>query len=154
MAALVLGSFLLLALPFIPFLLAYNYLEERQFQRRYQRFLLAANGTEFFCYNNRKSSVAFAQEQIVPLLEPAVRVVFVEGSAVRAGADKAFISRMLAGVQERKGFPYLLKIVDGQVLAYSVNNQFYNCLVQHKPLAPLLATIHAFYQSPALFLSK
>ncbi|RAK62184.1 hypothetical protein DLM85_24210 [Hymenobacter edaphi] len=61
---------------------------------------------------------------------------------------------MLHSIKERKGFPYLLKIVDGQVLPYSVNNQFYNCLVQQKPLEPLLTTIQAFYSSPALFLSK
>ncbi|WP_133257262.1 hypothetical protein [Hymenobacter edaphi] len=154
LGVLAVGGFLLLALPFIPFILAYNYLEERQFQRQYQRFLLEANGAKFFCYNNRKSSVAFAQDEVVPLLDSAVRVVFVEGSAVNASADKAFISRMLHSIKERKGFPYLLKIVDGQVLPYSVNNQFYNCLVQQKPLEPLLTTIQAFYSSPALFLSK
>lgn len=152
--AVVLAGALLLALPFIPLLLAYNYIDEQRFKQKYRRFLREANGAAFFCYNNRRSSVAFAREVVVPALDASVRIVFVEGKAIKADADQAFISHMLYSIKERRGFPYLLKIVDEQVLAYSVNNQFYSCLVQQKPLLPLLATIQAFYHSPARFLSK
>ena len=91
---------------------------------------------------------------VLPLLDPAVHIVFVEGKSVQEGPDSAFVSRMLYSIQERKGFPYLLKIVDGQVLYQSVNNQFYNCVAKHKPLGPLLENIQAFYRFPYLVLSK
>ncbi|GGG60120.1 hypothetical protein GCM10011378_40110 [Hymenobacter glacieicola] len=105
------------------------------------------NGTCFFYYNNRKSSLAYIREVLLPALSPSVQVVFVERREVDAGPDGKYLAKMLGEVKERKGFPYLLKIIDGQVIECSVNNQFYSIMIGRKPLSPLLDRINAFYKA-------
>jgi len=154
-AALVTGiafilGFILLIIPCIPFILIYSYFSDRFFEKEYKLYLERMNGTCFFCYNSRKSSVEFARDIIVPSLEPAVQVVFVDGRDVKSGDNSKYISKMLYSIQERKGFPYLLKIKDGQVLDMSVNNQFYSVMIGRKSIIPLLERINSFYTSATL----
>lgn len=141
--------FALLILPIIPFFLIYSYFSDKQFHTRYNLFLEQMNGALFFCYNSRKSSVDFARESIIPELDPAVQVVFVDGREVILVENREYVSRMLGSIKERKGFPYLLKVEDGQVLALSVNNQFYNILNGRKAIAPLLDRINTFFNTEA-----
>jgi|GEM_PF-1110927 len=136
-----------LSIPLIPVLIAYNHFNEKKFKQEYDKYLRRMNGACFFCYNSRKSSVAFARDAVVPALGPTMQVVFVGGSKIDLGPDSRFVSRMLSSVRERKGFPYLLKIMDGQVLDCSVNNQFYSIMQGRKPIEPLLARINSFYTS-------
>lgn len=153
---LILAVFLLcavIAIPFIPFIVLHAHLSEKQFLKRYHAFLAQMNGACFFCYNNRKSSVEFARDVIVPELPASVHIVFVDGSKVMAGANSEYLSRMLYGITERKGFPYLLKIEAGQVVDLSVNNQFYSVMVGGKSIAPLVERIYAFFGS-AVSLAK
>jgi hypothetical protein len=124
-----------------------SFIENKRFKEEYKLYLQKANGTCFFCYNNRKSSVAFARDIIVPALGSSIQIVFVEGREIKNCPDSKFISEMLYSIQERKGFPYLLKIEDEQVLDYSVNNQFYSTMIGSKPIEALLASINAFYTS-------
>ncbi|WP_035567549.1 hypothetical protein [Hymenobacter sp. IS2118] len=141
------GLFILIILPTVPFFLIYGHFSDKKFQENYKLFLERMNGARFFCYNSRKSSVEFAREVIVPELDPSVRVVFVDGKKVDFGADSQYVSKMLYSVKERKGFPYLLKIEDAQVIDTSVNNQFYSIMIGQKPTAPLLDRINAFFSS-------
>ncbi|MGY3088882.1 hypothetical protein ACVWYF_001922 [Hymenobacter sp. UYAg731] len=136
--------FVVLALPFF---FVYSYFSDKQFEKNYKSFLERMNGARFFCYNSRKSSVEFAREVIVPELESSVQVVFVDGKKVDFGTDSQYVSKMLYSVKERKGFPYLLKIEDAQVIDTSVNNQFYSIMIGRKPIAPLLDRINAFFNS-------
>lgn len=155
---LVVGAFLLATiiivalvfLPCLPFILIWSHFSDKKFQKAYNLYLQQMNGACFFFYNNRKSSVAFAREVIAPGLAPNVQRVFVEGLRITVKDEQGLISHMLAGVKDRKGFPYLIKIVDGQVLDCSVNHQFYNTMASSKPIAPLLAQINSFYTSTAL----
>ena len=142
--------FVLLILLTVPFFLIYSHFSDKQFQKRYNLFLERMNGAHFFCYNSRKSSVEFARATIVPELDPSVKVVFVDGRSVLSGEDSEYISRMLYNIKERKGFPYLLKIENGQVVELSVNNQFYSILVGRKPITPLLDRIDSFFNAVAL----
>ena len=61
--AVLLGAVVII--PAMPFILLYAHFSNKQFQERYQQFLERMNGTCFFCYNNRKSSVEFARDIIV-----------------------------------------------------------------------------------------
>ena len=142
------------AIPFIPLIILYAHFSDKQFQKRYHQFLERMNGACFFCYNSRKSSVDFARNVIVPELAISIHIVFVDGNKVVADSESDYISKMLGSITERKGFPYLLKIENGQVLNLSVNNQFYSILIGRKPIAPLVDRIHAFFHSSASALSK
>jgi hypothetical protein len=147
--AYIIGSILLI-IPCIPFILIYAHFSDKAFEKAYKRYLERMNGACFFCYNSRKSSVEFARDIIAPALEPNIKVVFVYGRDVQSDDDSKYISKMLYSIQERKGFPYLLKINDRQVLDMSVNNQFYSVLIGRKPITPLLERINAFYNSTTL----
>jgi hypothetical protein len=138
---------IILAIPALPFLLLYVHLSEIKFQKNYKDYLDKRNGAWFFYYNNRQSSLAYIREFLLPVLPPSVQVVFVEGRKIASGSDGKYLGKMLGDVKERKGFPYLFKIVDGQVLECSVNNQFFSIMIGRKPLSPLLDSINAFYQS-------
>jgi hypothetical protein len=140
-------GFILLIIPCIPFILIYAYFSNRAFEKKYKLYLERMNEACFFCYNSRKSSVEFARDIIAPALEPNIRVVFVDGKDVKSGNDSKYILKMLYSIQERKGFPYLLKIKDGQVSDMSVNNQFYSIMIGRKSITPLLERINAFYTS-------
>ena len=143
-------SFILLIIPCIPFILIYAHFSDKAFEKEYKLYLERMNGTCFFCYNSRRSSIDFAKNIIVPALRPNIQVVFVDGKDVESGNGSKYISKMLYSIQERKGFPYLLKIKDGQVLNMSVNNQFYSILIGRKPITPLLERINTFYDSATL----
>ncbi len=142
--------FVLVIIPTIPFFLVYSHFSDKAFQKRYNLFLERMDGSRFFCYNSRKSSVEFAKEFVVPELAPSVHIVFVDGQKVDCGADGEYISRMLYSIKERKGFPYLLIIENKEVLELSVNNQFYSVMIGRKPIAPLLDRINLFFSYGAL----
>ncbi|MDQ2772890.1 MAG: hypothetical protein M3Y54_20595 [Bacteroidota bacterium] len=149
--AVAIGLVLLLCIP-----LLLNYLgkqaekEQEKFQKEYEDFLSRVNGSRFFFYNSRRSSVEFAKDTVLPQLQPTTNVVFVDGEHIDCGPDSKFVSHMLYGVKERKGFPYLIKIVNEEPVDYSVNHLFYNTMAGKKPLTPLLQRINAFYESPAI----
>ena len=142
--------FIIALIPAIPFILVYAYFSDKQSEKEYNRFLERMNGACFFCYNSRKSSVEFARDVIVPELAASVRVVYVDGSKVVAGTESGYISKMLYRITERKGFPYLLKINNKQILELSVNNQFYSIMIGRKPTAPLLDRINYFFEYATL----
>ena len=123
---------------------------DRKFKKEYKDFLHRVNGSRFFFYNSRRNSVDFAKEAVVPHLESTTKVVFVDGEDIDCGPDSKFVSHMLYGVKERKGFPYLIKVVNEEPVDYSVNNLFYNTMTGKKPLTPLLQRINAFYEAPAI----
>ena len=138
--------FAIVVIPFIPFLLLHSYFGEKQFEKECAAFLSRMNGACFFCYNSRKSSVEFARDIIVPELASSVHVVFVNGKKVEFGSDSKYVSALLYRIKERKGFPYLLKIEDGEVRNLSVNNQFYSIMMGRKPIRPLLERMDAFFR--------
>ncbi|MFD2717630.1 hypothetical protein ACFST9_02815 [Hymenobacter monticola] len=141
---------IVLLIPIIPFFMLHAHFSDKQFEKDYSQFLERMAGACFFCYNSRKSSVEFARDVIVPELATSVHIVFVNGKEVEFGADSKYISRMLYDIKERKGFPYLLKIEDGQVANMSVNNQFYSIMIGRKPIEPLLDRMNTFFASGAL----
>jgi hypothetical protein len=138
---------LVLLIPLMPFILIYLYFDQQKDQKEYNFYLQQINGAKFFCYNNRRNSVMFGKEVVVPALDPSIRVVFVDGEDIDCGPDSKHISKMLYEVKQHKGFPYLLKVVNGEVIDDSVNNLFYNTMTGSKPLEPLLARINEFYSS-------
>ncbi|MGI4874837.1 MAG: hypothetical protein ACRYFX_27090 [Janthinobacterium lividum] len=134
--------------PVLVMLVIKNHFDDKEAQKKFDEDLLRLEGTCFFCYNNRKNSVAFVKEEIIPHLDASVQVVFVEGKVIRAMPDKYFISRILYGAKDKKCFPYLLKISDEKVLDSSIHQQLYNTLSGKKPTEPLLGRINSFYNSP------
>ncbi|NQX37593.1 hypothetical protein SAMN05421820_103416 [Pedobacter steynii] len=122
--------------------------ENRLFRQEYQEFLLSIEGKSFFCYNNNTRSQLFIEAIVLPVLSPEVNVIFLNGKTPESDFSRRFISQMLYGINDRTGFPYLLKVVNGEVLDQSANNELFNTFNQNKAPDQLLHKINAFYQSP------
>ena len=150
LAGTLIALFILAVVAFVAAVSVKDSFDRKKFLEEYKAFLKRISGTHFFFYNSRRSSITFARETIVPRLEPNIKVVFVDGEDIDVGDDSRFISHMLYGVKHKKGFPYLIKVDEGQPVDYSVNNLFYNTMNGKKPLEPLLKRISSFYNSPAI----
>jgi hypothetical protein len=143
-----LGLFLLFSpLLFLFILIAiYSYFDNIAFNKKYKEYLLTIDGTNFFCYNNRANSKDFIEKNILPTLTPDIKVIYLDGKTPKSEYDQGFISKALYSISDRKGFPYLLKISDGQLFDKSINNDFYNTMNQNKDIGQLSKKINSFYQ--------
>ncbi|MNE30044.1 hypothetical protein D3C80_1235430 [compost metagenome] len=111
----------------------------------YRTYLRSIEGTKFFCYNNRRNSEDYIERYVIPNLPPDVKLIYLDGKIPLSDYEKEFISTALYRIKDRGGFPYLLRVVDGEMLDCSVNNEFYNMLNQHKNPDKLLRQINEFY---------
>ncbi len=134
---------IILALPFI----IWSYFDNIAFNKKYKTYLHTINGTNFFCYNNRTNSKDFIEKNILPTLSPDIKVIYLDGKTPKSDYDQSFISKVLYSIKDRKGFPYLLKITDGQLIDKSINNDFYNTINQNKDIGQLSKKILSFYQT-------
>lgn len=145
---LVTGVFLLF-LPLIILALLFQifaYHENRAFNQKYTEYLQAISGTNFFCYNNRSASKDFIEKNILPTLSPDIKIIYLDGKIPKSDYDQRFISTALHSIKDRKGFPYLLKVSNGQLVDKSINNEFYNTMNQNKDIEQLSKRILSFYQ--------
>jgi len=131
---------------FLPFII-YGYFDNLVFNRKYNDYLQTISGTNFFCYNNRTNSKDFIEKNILPTLTPDIKVIYLDGKTPKSDYDQSFISKALYSIKDRKGFPYLLKISDGQLIDKSINNDFYNTMNQNKDIGQLSKKIISFYQT-------
>ena len=83
----------------------------------------------------------------MPTLTPDIKVIYLDGKTPKSDYDQGFISKALYSIKDRKGFPYLLKISDGQLIDKSINNDFYNTMNQNKDIGQLSKKIISFYQT-------
>jgi len=134
---------IIIALPFI----IWSYFDNLAFNRKYKDYLQTISGTNFFCYNNRTNSKDFIEKNILPTLTPDIKVIYLDGKTPKSDYDQGFISKALYSIKDRKGFPYLLKISDGQLIDKSINNDFYNTMNQNKDIGQLSKKIISFYQT-------
>ncbi|RQO70398.1 hypothetical protein DBR43_20485 [Pedobacter sp. KBW06] len=122
--------------------------DDRLFRNEYQEFLQSIEGKSLFCYNNNTRSQLFIETIVLPALSPEVSIIFLNGRIPESGFSRRFISHMLYDINDRTGFPYLLKVVNGEILDQSVNNGLFNTFNQNKAPDQLLQKINAFYLCP------
>ena len=120
-------------------------MQQRAFKRNAQAYIASLEGANFFCYNNRKSSQAFIESEILPLLPSSVDVVFLDGKRVESAYTKHYISHMLYSLKHYAGYPHLIRIRNGKVEEKSINNQFFNHLRDKQPMDGLLDEISTFF---------
>ncbi len=128
-------------LPFV----VYGYIKSMLFKIKYREYLKSIDGTKFFCYTNRTNSQEFIESQIIPTLAPDVKVIFLESTAPKSEYERKFISKALHIIKDRKGFPYLLKVSNGQLMDKSINQDFYTTMTQNKGHMELKENINSFF---------
>ncbi len=86
------------------------------------------------------------EKNILPRLNDDVKIIYLDGKTPISDYDKNYISKALYSISDKRGFPYLIKIIDGQVIDTSINNEFYNTMNQKKDINKLTNNISQFYQ--------
>lgn len=138
----ILSPLIILSLPLIVWL----YFGNLAFNKKYKTYLQTIDKTKFFCYNNRTNSKDFIEKHVLSKLSPEVKVIYLDGRVPKSDYEQRFISKALYSIKDKKGFPYLLKVKDGQVIDKSINNDFYNTMNQNKNIEQLSRKINSFYQ--------
>lgn len=132
--------------PFIIIIGIYTSINDKVFEKTYQEYLNSINGTFFFCYNNRKNSQKFIEQNLLPILPKDVKLIFLNGKKVESNFEQKFMSKALYSLKDRKGFPYLLKVSNGTIIDKSINKEFYNIKNENRELEYLIKIINEFYK--------
>ena len=140
---------ILVPIAFVSWILVgpFIYWDEQRKKRKFSANLLTLEGKNFFCYNNRKKCRLFIEESIRPQLAQYVEYIYLEGRQPVSAYDPIIVSQLLYSVKNHSKFPHLIKIREGELIQYSINNQLFNTLEQKKPIEPLLKEIDGFFKS-------
>lgn len=111
----------------------------------YKEFLEGLEGEQFFCYNNRRATKAFIENEVLPLLDPRIKIIYLNGKMPVSEYELLGVKTMLYDIEDRKGFPYLLKVKNGKVYDESINNTTYIALQNPKQMELLLNKINVFF---------
>ncbi|KQX15096.1 hypothetical protein [Flavobacterium sp. Root420] len=134
-----------LSILFFPIILVFSifeFFQKKRFKNRYRNYLVSIEGKKFFCYNNRKNNHHYIEKNIIPNLRDDIESVFVEGKRIINDDNREYISHMLLNVSDRKGFPYLIKINNGEALDKSMNTEFHDFKSQNKNPEDLVILIN------------
>ncbi len=143
-------AILIIAVPFLLIWSLFTWPERLKANKRYAEFLRQNDGKNFFCYNNRKNSKEFIEQEIIPQLGDNVEVIYLNGKVVETpNFSKDFISRALYNLKNYSKFPHLMKIRQGELIDKSINNLFFSVRNQNKPKDQLLAEIENFFEPDA-----
>jgi hypothetical protein len=124
--------FILLALATLIFIVNYRYKKaQKLFKQEYREFLLINEGLELFCYTSRSTFCDYIESNILPNLDPAIRVIKMEGKNPITNLPVKFISYALYHL-EHPGFPNLMKIKNGAMKDISLHNPIYNAINNKK----------------------
>lgn len=126
----------------MPFL----HFQRKRFEKKYSEFLTENSGKNFFCYNNRKNSKKYIEDEIIPNLTDGIEIVYLNGKKVESEYNAEFISGALYRLKSYSRFPHLMKIRNGKLIDKSINNPFYNVLNLKKDKTELLTKINLFFE--------
>ncbi|MDH4472469.1 MAG: hypothetical protein QE487_07655 [Fluviicola sp.] len=142
------GLFIALLPLFIP-LFIISTINSKIEYKNYKRYLITLEGTNFFCYNNRKGNEEFFKSTLQPHLPKDVKIVFLNGRSVESDYTKKYISMALYNVKPKTGFPYLMKVSDGEIKSLSLNQSFYNVKNNGKDVSPFIQQVESFFENSA-----
>ena len=123
-----------------------GHFRRKKFEKKYTEFLYENNGKNFFCYNNRKKSKQFIEEDIVPNLNDGIEIVYLNGKKIESEYNSEFISEALNRLKNYKRFPHLMKIRDGKLIDKTVHNVFFNMLNYNYPKVDFFNQINRFFE--------
>lgn len=139
--------FWIVLLCLVLFGIIYLNLNERKHRRAYNDFLVALEGKNFFCYNNKEKSLEYVQTDIIPLLPKTVEPIFLNGRHIVSDKYEPFLlSSMFYRFKNYKGFPQLVKIRSGAAIDMSLNNELFSCMNEGKSKSILIDKMKDFFE--------
>lgn len=120
-----------IAIPLFIIISPFLWIKEKKFNQEYLEYLKTIEGTNFFCYNNRKKGREYIEKQIIPNLPEEVEVIFLNGRKIESDPyEQKYLSRAFSGFKNYTRFPQLLKIRNGEAIDCSLNSELFNCINQ------------------------
>ena len=113
--------------------LPFSQYRNRKFDDEYREFLVTQNDSLFFVYTNKRKTMKFVEELILPNINKEIKIIFLEGKTPRTDLDGQYISRLLNGPKVVGGFPWLIKISNCEPQIHSLNNSLYNAIKGQNP---------------------
>lgn len=148
--AIIMGIFLIVGFiilsPIIISLIISGSVQNRLFRKEYKTYLKSIEGKKFFVYNSRTNSYSYIKNNLLPQLPKDVEIIYLNGKVPITNLNKKYISHALHSIKNRKGFPYLLRVENGEMIDTSINNAFYNTKNQNKDIQLLLNQIDQFFK--------
>lgn len=148
--AIIMGIFLIVGFiilsPIIISLIISGSVQNRLFRKEYKTYLKSIEGKKFFVYNSRTNSYSYIKNNLLPQLPKDVEIIYLNGKVPITNLNKKYISHALYSIKNRKGFPYLLRVENGEMIDTSINNAFYNIKNQNKDIQLLLNQIDQFFK--------
>lgn len=137
----------LFSIPFIILFFPFSYYKRKKFEKQYSEFLKLNEGVNFFCYNNRKKSNQFIENEIIPNLKNDIEIVYLNGKKIETKNYRIdFISKALFSLKYYSKFPHLMKIREGKLIDKSINSLFYSIKNQNKSKDKLLEVVNDFFE--------
>ncbi|MCF1191995.1 hypothetical protein LRR18_10405 [Mangrovimonas sp. AS39] len=138
---------IVIALPFFIIASPFLWIREKKFKKEYLEYLQAIDGSNFFCYNNRKKGRQYIEDEVIPNLPEEVEVLFLNGRKIESDKyDTKFLSRAFYGFKNYTRFPQLLKIRNGETIDSSINAELFHCINQDGDKNELYSKIDAFFE--------
>ncbi|EMJ46484.1 hypothetical protein LEP1GSC161_3979 [Leptospira santarosai str. CBC1416] len=138
------GLFILFS-PFVLWIYLASKKADKKKRKKYDSLIQHIKDGNFFCYNNKIKTKTFIEANILPKLQSDIRIIFLDGRIPKSKFDPRNISLLLDHIEDKKGFPYLIKITDGVYKDKSVNNELHNTINQKKDIRLIINSIHSFY---------
>lgn len=130
----------------VPYFL-FVWIREKLAERSFKRYLEQAEGTKYFCYTNRHTSEKYVQDNIVPCLGDDVKILHISDKYWESLRDESeFPIRVVWSMKTVKGgFPYVSKVVNGELVTESINQQLYSAITRKAEADGILRRIEKFY---------
>jgi len=135
--------FLLLLAIIYPFYYLATISQRKRFKElheAYQSYLQEIDGTEFFCYTNRKTSQSFVEEYILPKLDKNINMLFLEGWRVHSNFNEKFLLYALYNLKP-KTVPCFMKVKEGNIISLSLHDELYAAVSGRVKLEDFLSTV-------------
>ena len=108
----------LLSILFFPLFYLLN-TKSRRWKKEYYEYLKIIEGTEFFCYTNKRTTKAFVENKILSRLDNNIHVIFLEAHKLHTEYNTDFMKYAIWGKQ----LPCLMKIENGDMVYSSIRKE-------------------------------
>ncbi len=143
-------TLIILLSPILLPLAAYGFIKNKIEEAKYRRYLATHERSMFFAYTDKASSKNFVEEEILPQLPSQTQVFHLAGKKGRynMGEDFGLLAYVVGNMRETQGgFPYIAKVVRGELVTESINNKVYSAIRRGIGPEAIVERVLKFYET-------
>jgi hypothetical protein len=112
---------------------------------RFRKFLRTHEGSQYFAYTNRQRSVEYVRTNILPFLPPNTEILYLTDKFTNLGDETKYLGSIVGEMRKTEGgFPYVSKVVGGQLVTRSINNELYRSITRKVAADNIIKRIDKF----------